>query len=154
MRFDPKTEDQLLEENLVPRGQYEAEVLSAENAVSKSNNEMIKLKLRVYMPDGGTRTVWDYLLEAMPFKLRHFCVAAGIEDKYNAGALDASDCQGAYVQADIDIRPAKGEYGPSNAVMDYQPIPRKTRGGAQAPARKPATVNNGATVIQEDEIPF
>ena len=41
MRFTPKTEEQIHEENLFPEGEYDFQCIEANDAVSKSGNEMI-----------------------------------------------------------------------------------------------------------------
>jgi len=120
MRFTPKTEKELAEEGLLKPENYEFEVLEASDETSKSGNPMIKLKLNVFGKDGQTHHIFDYLLEAMAFKLRHFCDGAGILPKYEAGEVTAFDCKGKSGIVLISIQKDKdGVYPDKNVVKDY-----------------------------------
>lgn len=119
MQFTPKTEKQLSEERMLPAGVYDFEVMKAENKISKSGNEMIKITLRVFAPDGSTLLVDDYLMEAMQFKLLHFCECAGLMSKYEAGTLEAFDCEGVAGKVNLKQDPAKDNFQAKNSVKDY-----------------------------------
>lgn len=151
MKITPKTEKQIEEEMLFAAGNYEVEVIKCEEQVSKGGNAMLKLMLRVYMPDGTTRTMFDYLLEAMAFKLRHFMVSAGMEDKYNQGDVTSDDLMGAMVLAEIGIKPAKDGYAAQNNITDYMPIKRS---GAAATSRVGPVGSVVGSAIKDEDIPF
>lgn len=124
MRFTPKTEQELQAMSLVEPGQYPFEVVEALDQVAKSGNEMIKLKLKIWDNAGRERVIFDYVLEAMAFKLRHFCDATGLTQKYEAGELTASDCPGKSGKLDLALEPGKqkpegGYYSDKNSVKDY-----------------------------------
>ena len=87
MKFTPKTEEQLLQ----PKGEYDFKIAHAEEKISSSGNEMIKLEVTTYQQGRTVTTVFDYLLEAMMFKLIHFCRYTGLEEKYESGELTAED---------------------------------------------------------------
>lgn len=57
MRFEPKSEDQLKAEFLLPDGEYDFTVTEAEEKQSAKGNDMIALKLTAYTPDGGERAL-------------------------------------------------------------------------------------------------
>ena len=118
MRFAPKTEEQLNEENLIPAGNYPFEVVIAEEKQSKAGNDMIALKLRVYHGERAL-CVNDWLMESMGFKLRHFCEETGLLDKYEAGTLRADDCDGKSGFVTLKVEPKKGDFAAKNAVKDY-----------------------------------
>lgn len=125
MRITPKTENEISQSNLLPEGVYHFEVTNASDKVSKSGNDMIELKLRIALQDGSQRVLTDYLLDAMSFKLRHFCVCAGLLEKYNAGQLLAYDCIGKTGMVHIIVQKGKekpdgGFYPDKNSVRDYQ----------------------------------
>lgn len=149
MRLTPKTEAEIASENLWPAGDYDFEVAKAEDAVSKSSGaDMIVLTLRVFNSEGKERTVKDYLLEAMPGKLRHFCAATGLLDKYQAGEFCAADCEGKAGRLNLKQTPAKGDFLPKNDVRDYivsaaEPRPERL---------KPAPAS--ALTDTDQEIPF
>lgn len=120
MNFPAKTEKQLKEELLIPAGTYPFEVMSAEDKNSRAGNEMIELELRVFMPDGRSRQLKDWLMEKMAFKLFHFCAYTGLAVKYEQGTLHSEDCIGKTGYAVIEIQvDKKGEYPDRNSVKDY-----------------------------------
>lgn len=153
MRFQPKTEKEAAEANLYPKGDYDFEVLEAEDTKSNAGNDMIKLKARVFSPDGtASRTVTDYLLEAMAFKLRHFAACMNVMAQYEEGRLSASDLVGRVGRCSLDIEPeSKGKDGktfpPKNVIKDYL-VPAGA--GGNRPVREPGDDNP----FGEDEIPL
>lgn len=172
MRFEPKSEDQLKAEFLLPDGEYDFTVTEAEEKQSAKGNDMIALKLTAYTPDGGERTLRDWLM-AGSLKLRSFCVGTGLDALYEAGELTDRDCVGRSGKCVIVTRDDKtGQYGPQNAVKNYTPLPDQAAPVAApkpAPARQapPATrpaasrpapamkVNTGPhQPVTEDDIPF
>ena len=118
MKFQPKTNEEIAMEGLLEEGEYRAEVIEAKDETSKAGNGMIHLQLRVFLADGSRRIVHDYLLEAMSFKLKHFCEAAGLDAKYAAGELAADDCKGKECMVHLIVQKQAG-YPPKNAVRDY-----------------------------------
>lgn len=156
MKFAPKTEEEIRAEaekrGAWPPGIYDAEITSAVEKLSKAGNDMIELTLQVYHPeDGATRQVFDWLLEAMAYKLRHCCEAAGLSDAYNAGSLEAYQLEGKSVKVKLGID-TKAEIK-RNRIMDYvvnndAPHVQPVRAAAGArPASKPADPFG-------DDIPF
>lgn len=119
---NPLSEKQLAEGDLIPKGTYDFLVLDAEETISKSGNDMIKLKIRIFMPDGRERVIFDYLLEAMEFKTGHFAEATGLLDKYQNGSIDAHDCLGKSGKCKIIIQSDKeGKYPDKSVIGDYIP---------------------------------
>ena len=120
MNFTPKSDKEIAEENLLPKGEYDYQVIEALDQYSKSGNEMINLKLRFFHGENGTRVFRDYLLEAMPGKLKHFCASHDLQSKYDAGTLCAEDCVGLTGRAVVGIKKDKtGQYSDANTVFDY-----------------------------------
>lgn len=160
MRFTPKTEQQIEEENLLPAGTYDFECVEAEEAVSKKGNEMIKVKLRVYRDDGSFIVLTDYLLEAFAKKLLHFCKAGGLMGVYEDGHLTTHHCKGVIGKAVLDIQPAEGKYAAKNIVEDYteagpaarKPTPEARR--PQPPATRPKPEHDPNLDVEGDDIPF
>jgi hypothetical protein len=138
MRFTPKTEQELQAMSLVEPGQYSFQVVEAQDQVAKSGNEMIKLKLKIWDNAGRERLIFDYVLEAMAFKLRHFCDATGLTEKYESGELRASDCPGKAGKLELALeqgkqKPEGGYYPDKNTVKDYI----KPEGAVSKPAEAP-----------------
>jgi hypothetical protein len=123
VKYTPKTEDQLVEESLLPEGIYDFEVASTDDKPSKAGNDMITLKLFVFS-DFGTRYVTDYIALGNTFgerKLRHAAVACGLLEEYDSGGIVADDFYGKTGKVSLKKVPAKDDFPPKNAVADYQP---------------------------------
>lgn len=147
MRFEPKTEAQLKAEFLLPAGEYDFTVMEAEEKQSKAGNDMIALKLFVYTPDGGERTIRDWIM-AGSIKLRQFCVATGLDHLYEQGVLTDQDCVGRSGRASVVIEEDKtGQYGPQNKVKVYLVAKAATKPTfkAAAPATTPAAAETEDT---------
>lgn len=113
------TEADLSKPTLLEEGVYPFEVLGASEEISKAGNEMIKIKINVRGEKGQSAHIYDYLMEKMAFKLRHFCEATGLLAKYEAGTLSELDCEGKQGWVKIKIEPANGKYDAKNSVADY-----------------------------------
>lgn len=72
-------------------------VTSAEEAVSSTGNDMIKLKIVVEDENGASGTVFDHLVSTpkTQWKIKQFLCGIGQEDHYKRGELLASFCDGA-----------------------------------------------------------
>lgn len=149
MKIDkPLTKDELKRGDLIPDGNYEFVVADAKDTYSAAGNEMIKLTLRVYTPDGRERTIFDYLLEALSYKIGHFAEATGLFDKYQEGVLYAEDCIGKSGECKIYIQKSKDPmYGDKNSVGDYL-LPLEAQAAKQE--RKDAESKDDF----DDSIPF
>lgn len=126
MRFAVKTEEEVQNTGMILQpGVYQFQVENAENCVSKSGNEMIKLMLSVWDKSiQNPRSIFDYLLEAMPHKIRHFAATTGLMDKYEKGELNDMDCMGKFGHLELVIdkgrdKPEGGKYPDKNSVKDY-----------------------------------
>jgi hypothetical protein len=118
MKFQAKTEEEIELDGLLPEGEYDFQVLEASDQISKKGNEMIKLYLNVFDAQGKPRRVTDYIMEAFPRKLRHFCKHTGLMQSYDCGGLTAFECVDKTGRVRLTIEPA-GEYHAKNAVVDY-----------------------------------
>jgi hypothetical protein len=150
MRFTPKTDKEIAEMNLWPAGEYPFEITEAENTTSKSGNEMIRLKLRVFNEDGGYKFVDDYLLESIAHKLRHAAEATGNLSNYENGELQDYMLKDKSGVLKLGIEKDKsGQYPDKNKVVDYV-VDKEARsnGVSSAPARQAAPAE------LDDEIPF
>lgn len=117
MRFTPKSDEELL--NLLPDGEYDFFVKHAEDTVSKKGNEMIKITIGILDNNNKEHTLFDYLLESLAFKVKHFAQAIGIEEKYNSGGYDAADCVNKSGRCYITKDEAKDGFQAKNSVKDY-----------------------------------
>lgn len=120
MTFSPKSEKEVAEGALAPAGEYDFDILEAEDTISKkSGNPMIKVNIGLYIDGAVKNRVFDYLLPAMEAKLRHFCDTVGLLSQYEAGTLEAADCIGRSGRVKIVIEPATEQYPAKNVVKDY-----------------------------------
>lgn len=120
MKFSPKTENEIKSANLLPAGEYDAEIGTAEDKVSAAGNEMIKLDVTVFDKGGGKHFIYDYLLEAMAFKLRHAAEACGLLEKYEKGLLEADDFIGKSCTVKLKVDISKDvKYPDKNVIADY-----------------------------------
>ena len=117
MRFVPKSSEEIALDSLLPEGVYPFEVLAAVDTLSKAGNEMLKLKLVVF-GDGDVTHVYDYLLEKLAYKLRHFAEATGLLTEYEAGELTADMCLNKEGYCKLAVERQEG-YEPRNTVKDY-----------------------------------
>ncbi len=134
--FSPKTDAEikaLQNEGLLPEGVYRFTVKGVEQTVSKTDNSMLKLRLAVYEEKGSSRTIVDYLVatDKMMFKLKHFCEAIGLEDKYAKGTFNPQDCVDRQGLALVSIQKGSakpdgtGNYPDKNQIKDYVPANEK-----------------------------
>lgn len=145
MKFQPKTEEQIRESQLIEPGEYDFEVLSAVDHISQSGNESIKLQVRVYVGE-TIRTIFDYLSAGMEYKLRHFCEAVGILHFYESGELLAIHCAQRAGKCKVGIQKDKtGAYPDKNVIQDY--LVDEDSAVTTAPSIAP-------TKFTDDEIPF
>lgn len=143
MRVEPKTEAEIQTMNLREAGEYDFEVVDAEEKQSKSGNEMVELKVKCEGADGRPFTIFDYLVstDGMAYKVRNFAKATGLLAEYEKGDMAAEYMLGRTGKCKVAVQPAKGGYPAKNVIADYIGI------GDAAPASKtPALV--------DDEIPF
>lgn len=131
MKFKPKTEKELAEENMIAPGDYGFEVLNAVSKPSRAGNDMIELTLRVFVGE-SSRQLNDWLLESVAYKLFHFCAYTGLQKEYSAGTLTAEDCLGKTGFLTVGIQKGKkkddgsGDVWPDrNSVKDYIRTPMK-----------------------------
>jgi hypothetical protein len=118
--FTAKTEKELQEELVIPEGEYNIEVLDANDKTSKAGNEMIELGLKVFKDDGSHILVTDYLMEKILYKLKHACECFGLQKEYKNESVVANDFIGKTGKAKIVIQVDKeGKYPDKNGVKDY-----------------------------------
>lgn len=122
LNFIPKTEKELSSINLFEPGTCAFEIIEAFQKNSKNGNPMIELKIRIWDKNGREKIISDYLvvIPEMEFKIKHFCDATGLEDKYNSGTLEDIDCVNKNGQLKLTITKDKsGKYPDKNTVLDY-----------------------------------
>ena len=144
MKFKPQTEEQASksERRPLPAGIYDAEVLEVTETQSKAGNDMLKLKLGVFRPQGGQDWVYDYITDTS-YRLAQLMSACGMSEQYQKGEVHPDELEGKSFKVTLKIDPARGEYSERNSVGRY---------GTSTP--KPAAQNKEADEEDGDEIPF
>jgi hypothetical protein len=135
----------------VEPGEYQVEITEAALAISQNNNEMIKAKCRVLLPDGTKGPLLtEYLTftEKAAFKIDQFRKAMGqTVTPGETATLEPEDILGKTLLAQIDEEP-----GSKNPDARFNTIKR------WIPAAKPAPAKPTAPTIQKDadgdDIPF
>jgi len=155
MKFKPVSREELAKKQeeaesrfLWPAGEYDFEVMNADDAISKKGNEMIVLDVNAYNTDGEFLSIKDYLMEVMEFKLRHAAESMGLLEKYEAGELEALDFQGKTGRLRLKVGKKVEGYKQRNEIADYiVPLTDEQRAAHGLP-KKPLEEE------LNDEIPF
>lgn len=137
--------------NLLPAADYDFLVKNAEDTVSqKTGKPMIKLTLAIWDNHNKERTVYDYLMPSMMYKVKHFADSIGIEDLYAAGGYEANDCinKSGRCKIVVDMK-EDSQFPPSNVVKDYIKRSEGQKNNASAPSAPEA----GHPAFSDD-IPF
>lgn len=116
--FTPHTEEEIAKLSLLEKGNYQFEVRSSVQKVSKSGNDMIEIVLRIWDKSGKEHSLYDYLLEKMPYKIKHFCDSIGFSKQYESGKLFAEEFVGKCGEVKVYIEEKSGD-SPKNRVADY-----------------------------------
>lgn len=140
MKFKPQTEEEAAaaERKTLPAGIYDAEVLLAEETRSKAGNDMLKIKLAVYRPNGGQEWVWDYITDTS-YRLAQLMTACGLSEQYQKGEVQADEIEGKSFKVTLKIDPARGDFSERNSVGRY---------GSSTP--KPAAPTVASTEADDD----
>lgn len=170
MKFEPKTDEEIQVMGLWPEGEYGFEILddavfgdktiSTMDTTSRikpdgsGGNEMIQLIVRVFNLEGQSTVIIDYLLAAMPKKLKHAAYTCGLGQQYEMGTLHASDFIGKQGNVKLVIQKGRekddgsGKHPDKNSISDYI-----ASNDVNAPLSKPSA---GSPPIDEleDSIPF
>lgn len=145
MKFTPKTKEEALTVKLLDKGNYQFEVLKAEQKETSNGSPAINVMLKVWGEDDNTYLVWDMLSEAFDFKLRHFCYAIGHGEMSEKGEFDCELVLNKIGVCKIYIKVDKtGQYPDKNAVADY--LLNNDNSVPMRPKKEPS--------FKDDELPF
>jgi len=148
----------------LPAGVYEVQITEVDERQTKDGSgTYIFLELTVMGPVFSGRKVFDRIhlvnrseqaVEIARRQLAALCMALGIEE-----LQDSTDLHGRLVRAKVRVREGRGEYGPSNEVVGYEPSkliaeasppPAATpRMPSQPPARRLPRADH-----DDDDLPF
>lgn len=120
------------------KGEYEASIEHARETKSKSNNDMLEIKVAVY--DGPRKQlITDYITApAGVWKLDQIAAAIGCTEEFNSGTFDVTKHIGANLRVRLGIEESD-KYGDQNKILGY-----KAHQASSAPS----------LVEEDEEIPF
>jgi hypothetical protein len=122
MNFTPRSEEECKNSRLLSEGTYDFVIEEAEEGLSKSGNDMITINVAIWDGDRVVTKIYDYLLEAMMFKVKHCCEAIGLQDQYQAGTLTADMLVGKGGKCLVGIQKGNEKYPKDkNVIKDYVP---------------------------------
>ena len=168
MQFKPKSEEEdkkVKEFSLLPDGDYDFEVLGAEERFNTAGEPYIAMKLGVW--DQGGRQQWVFsnlsASDVMLWKLRHFAGAVGIMDAYESGDINPANLISLGGKCKIYSR--KNSNGVlRNEVKDYIPrvskpvnFSKALKNGINQPVAPQTTSASVAKTLVDDDdnsIPF
>ncbi len=148
MNYEPKTDEQLAKEALLPEGTYDFEIIDTNDKPSKKGNDMITVKMVVFGGDGSHHYLYDYIALGTNFgerKLRRAAAGCGLLGIYMSGELIDRTFMGATGKVLIKQQDGTAEYPiPKNVVADYVPRDDDESTQDKRPSRE----------IIDDDLPF
>lgn len=158
MDFDPNALSEGDGPSLLEPGVYEMTVTEAEERTSSKGNPMIAIVLEPVDQPGRRVRAWLVATPAALFKVKEFCDAAGLTEKFDGGRLGEDDCRGVRVRAEISVEEGTGGFSDANRVEHFLP-PKQgiPTGGAAAGGGGGGADDHAAPAhqpISEDDIPF
>ncbi len=158
MEFNPSDGSQRSGFELLPAGEYDIEVIEAEERSSQKGNQMIALTLQAQHPDGYDARVWDYLVsvQAAVFKIKMFCEATGLQKQFERGRLTAEECVGRRAKATVIVEEGRDGFSDRNSIQEYRPTDAPARGIATNPgdAEASSAMASEPMPVTEQDIPF
>ena len=119
----PRSED--MKDDIWPNGTYPARIEKAEEARSKSGNDMLKVTVSVLSPDGQSQTVYDYITyKRKPDvqRLEGLTEAIGKRKQHDAGTLEPHHLEKKDVSVQLGYETSKNpQYGDRNKILAYMP---------------------------------
>jgi hypothetical protein len=155
MKFIPRTEEEVKKFKLLQKGDADYEILDAQEEISKTDKEMLHLKLKVFDATGAQSLVHDYIMlndENFEYKLRHLFYSCGLGELYETGDVEPFRLLGKCGKLDLGIQADKtGQYSDKNNVKDYLTDEKlKTH----QKKNQSATAETVTDDFQDDDVPF
>ena len=116
--YEPLTEEEAL--GLLPKGDYEATITSAENKHSKEGKKYVVFTLEAR---GVELQTWC----TFPFMLKHAAEAIGCGDKYENKSLRLADFPGKKLVIRVNVKEGNEQYPrPKNVVFDFKALKKES----------------------------
>lgn len=166
MNYKTRSEKELAEANLLPKGEYPFEIIDAREQQSKAGNDMLVLEIDLISTEtGARRRVTDYIVPGSIWadkKLHDLMWSIGLGEKYAAGSIAADELLNKSGVAGVGIdkgKPFTAKDGTQKDGYDKNKIEFYKRAGSPAAATgakaqpTAAQLANQADTLDED-VPF
>lgn len=146
--FDPNAHEEMRNFDPLPAGEYVAHVVSSEvKSNSAGTGELLKLEWDILDGDYTGRKVFanynlSHSTSPKAAEIGQQQLAAACRAMHLGAVQDSEQLHAIPCIIKLKIRPAKGDYGPSNDISAYKPAtapPVGVGGGAPAAAAAPTT---------------
>lgn len=121
VKFEPKTEAEILEKQVFKSGIYSYTITDATEATSQNGNSMIRLEIEISL-NGQVKRLQDYLVPVGRglAKVRQICQVCGLLDRFQSGILSSNDFVSHSGRLRLGIENDRSKkYPPRNIVTDY-----------------------------------
>ncbi len=115
MRFNPDTKDK---SHLLPEGDYDFEIISADEKTSSNANDMMVLKLRAGS-NGTSKIITDYILATNIRKVRSVAKSVDLLDLFQTGEILPEHFVGRRGRARLIVEKARNSFPDRNVVDGY-----------------------------------
>ncbi len=117
MKYTVINEQGSCTKNILPQGEHIFEIVRAEDLISKNNNAMLKLTLKVEV-NKEKFWIYDYLSEKIPWRIKNFMDAINMSQNYSLGEIVPEDCLGEKGKIKV-VQEYSEEYGIQSVISYY-----------------------------------
>jgi hypothetical protein len=164
MNYNTRSEKELAEANILPKGEYPFEIADANEQKSKAGNDMLVLEVDCITESGARRRVTDYIVPGTIWadkKLHDLMWSVGLGERYATGTIQADELRGRSGYAGVGIdkgKPFTAKDGTQREGFDKNKIAFYKRGEDAPSSKKPqpteAQLANQTQGEGTDEPPF
>jgi len=164
MNYNTRTEKELAEANLLPKGEYPFEIADANEQKSKAGNDMLVLEIDCISETGARRRVTDYIVPGTIWadkKLHDLMWSVGLGERYATGIIQADDLRGRSGLAGVGIdkgKPFTAKDGTQKDGYDKNKIAFYKRPESAPSSKKPqptdAQLENRTSEDADEDVPF
>lgn len=164
MQYNTRTEKELAEANLLPKGEYPFEIADAKEQKSKKGNDMLVVEVDCIGESGARKRVTDYIVPGTIWadkKLHDLMWSVGLGQKYATGTITADDLIGRSGFAAVSIdkgKPFTAQDGTEREGYDKNKIAFYKRGEDAPSSKKPqpteAQLANQTANGADEDVPF